>query len=797
MGKPSDLTAQERRLRLALRAGAVVFAFETLAYLLPALIGSAQDDWIQLPFVASSVSKAMLLAGVAFIAGADVRRFGPAVPIIYVATGAWVLSAAAMLLWADTSRSYDIFGIDLSIAAILAGGIALESSLTGLFWWLHRSAQRSRWRLRFLSPTQFSALAALADVLVAGEHEVVAPEEISINVDRYMASFHARRKWVFRVALSGLYFYPLLTLHPPLPLMASEERLQFVRRRFLRDVETRRLLRPLRMLVQAMIRLGQQATYLGYYGDPRSFDSVGYVPFSKRARFGELETELKRESGTVRTISPHLLEGELEADVVVVGSGAAGSILAYELARSGRRVTMLERGEHVDPSTFSEDEVDMISRLYSDGALELSRNFRFQVLQGMCVGGSTVVNNAVCFELPDAVLDRWNDEFDAGLDSPRLRAAFDAVRKRLRITEQPPAHLNPGARKFVDGIEALGLSGGEGFGIVSANIADCLGCGYCNIGCAYGRKLSMLDTVLPEGQQRFGDALQIVAQCRAEGIESDRGRNGGSRATAVHCRLSDGRKLRVRADTVIVSAGAINSSYLLMRSRLGLSTAGRNLCFNMGSPITADFDEELHSYDGLQISHFLEREPSSGFVLETWFNPVVSQALTMPGWFEDHFNNMLRYAHLTATGVLVGTDRNATVKKALTGGVDFSYTPTPKDMARLLEGVKLAGRIYLAAGATRVMPNTFHFHEFRTPEELDRLDELVRDDADISLGSGHPQGGNAICRDPARGVVGPDFRVHGFDNLYVCDASAFPSSTTVNPQMTVMALAEYAAPGIE
>ncbi len=63
----------------------------------------------------------------------------------------------------------------------------------------------------------------------------------------------------------------------------------------------------------------------------------------------------------------------------------------------------------------------------------------------------------------------------------------------------------------------------------------------------------------------------------------------------------------------------------------------------------------------------------------------------------------------------------------------------------------------------------------------------------ITLGTGHPQGGNALSRQPGRGVVDPDFRVHGFANLYVCDASVFPTSIKVNPQLTVMSLAHYAA----
>jgi choline dehydrogenase-like flavoprotein len=454
---------------------------------------------------------------------------------------------------------------------------------------------------------------------------------------------------------------------------------------------------------------------------------------------------------------------------------------------------MLERGEHVDPSDFSEDEAEMFSELYADGALQLSRDFRFQVLQGMCVGGTTVVNNAVCFDLPERVFRAWNDPngLDAGLDEARLRESFRTVRELIDVRKQTETRLQPGASKFVEGIERLGLDAPPNrFGIVEANLADCLGSGYCNIGCAFGKKLSMLDTVLPWAQQRFGpNGLRIVSECRAERIVASDGR-----AETVICKLSDGRRLRVNARATVVAAGALNSSELLLRSKLGGLLVGNYVGFNVGSPITADFAEELYSYDGLQISHYLEPPPERGFMLETWFNPVVSQALAMPGWFEDHYRNMHRYDHMTSTGVLVGTGRHSRVSLALTGGLDIDYKPTEEELGKLIEGLKLAGRIYLAAGAQRVMPTTLRYHEFRSEPELEQLDQLVKDNSDISLGTGHPQGGNAMSRDPQKGVVDPSFRVHGFENLYVCDASVFPSSIGVNPQLTVMALADYAAP---
>jgi choline dehydrogenase-like flavoprotein len=624
--------------------------------------------------------------------------------------------------------------------------------------------------------------------------ERLAPDEVAGNVDRYMGTFRAQRKWVVKVALLGLWLYPLRFLKPTFPRMRREARRKFVEKRFIRDIAYGRV-RFARRLIQAMFRLSSQMAYLGYYGDPRTFESVGYRPFTERDRFDEKLRQIPKSLPRLDCVSHAELNGDtIEADAVVVGSGAAGAIVAYRLAEAGRRVLVLERGLHLHPSEFEEDEVKQISNLYADGALQLSRDFSFQVLQGMCVGGSTVVNNAVCFDLPEDVLRRWNGgEHGAGLNEAKLAESFANVRRWLGIGRPPSAHLQRGADKFVEGAEALGLTGPPNeVDVVAANISNCPGSGYCNIGCPYGTKLSMLDKVLPDGQKCFGaDNLRILPECRAERIET---RNG--RAEAVQARLSDGRKLRVKGSTIVVSAGAIASSWLLMESKIAKSRAGRDVCFNMGSPITADFDDMLDSFDGVQISHYLQPEAGSGFVMESWFNPVVSQALNMPGWLDDHRENMRRFRHLTAAGVLVGTKGTARLRPALTGGVDIVYTPARADVETLVNALKLLCRIYLRAGARRVMPSTFRFHAFSEESQVDQLDEYVKNTGYLSIGSGHPQGGNALSGEPGKGVVDPTFRVHGFENLFVCDASVFPTATTVNPQLTVMALAEYAAPGI-
>ncbi|MBI2535953.1 MAG: GMC family oxidoreductase, partial [Gemmatimonadetes bacterium] len=678
--------------------------------------------------------------------------------------------------------------------------LLLDGAIALVLFALYQGAWASRFQPRFLEPTEYRALIALAGVVLEGKDPKLSAYDIAANADRYLSSIRARRRWIYHAVLFGLQLHPLLYLKAPFSELDPLARLGHLKAHFYRDVILRLVPDWWRRMVQAMVRVAKQVCYVGYYNDRRSYASVGYQPFTERDRYRQLE-----QSGKIPPPQAHPLSvvngadlepgAVLETDVCVIGSGAAGALMAHGLAKQGRDVLVVERGQYVEPRHFNSDEVEMIGRLYADGVFQQTEDFRFTILQGSCVGGSTTVNNAVCFDPPDRVLERWNDPavHHAGLDLDEVRASVKAVRKFLDIGSQAGAPLNPSAVKFVAGAAGpTPVAGQLQVDPVEANIKDCLGCGYCNIGCAYGKKLSMLDTALPWAQRDFGSRVRIVSDCEVTRLRVLSGRP--QRVLDARAVTPKGRQVTIRARTFVVSAGAIASSYLLRRSGIGRGLpVGRQMSFNMGSPLTAEFDDPMDAYDGLQISHYGLPHPERGFVLETWWNPPATQAVNMPGWFEDHFDNMRRYRYLMAVGVLVGTRANAYLREALTGGPGVVFTPEAEDLRKLGDGLAQVAEILFAAGARRVMANTWGYDVLTHPNQVGELYRIAGDPAYITLGTGHPQGGNALSADPERGVVGPDFRVHGFGNLCVCDASVFPSSVTVNPQLTVMSLAHYAA----
>ena len=101
----------------------------------------------------------------------------------------------------------------------------------------------------------------------------------------------------------------------------------------------------------------------------------------------------------------------------------------------------------------------------------------------------------VCFDPPDHVIERWNDKkrYDAGIDKSKLKNSLGVVRKTLRIQQQIEpdnvAKLNPGDPNIERGIKIIDPDGKRiEYGSVDANINNCFGCGYCNIGCSYGKE---------------------------------------------------------------------------------------------------------------------------------------------------------------------------------------------------------------------------------------------------------------------------------------------------------------------
>jgi choline dehydrogenase-like flavoprotein len=470
---------------------------------------------------------------------------------------------------------------------------------------------------------------------------------------------------------------------------------------------------------------------------------------------------------------------EMRYDAVIIGSGAAGSVMAYQLANKGMRVLVVERGARHDPTTFEHNELAMFPRLYKQGGLQTTTDHDVTIAQGQAVGGSTVINNAIWLRADlDRVLPSWAQ---AGAPVPReyIEKAYAELEWALHVNPIPALVANKGTNVFLQGAAALGIRAGY----LNNNRRACLGCGWCNYGCRYNRKTSMLVTFIPWAEACGATVLDNCLDARVV--------MNGNTAAGVRFRR-DGQEIFARAERVVVCAGAIGSSQVLLQS--GITNDGRvgkGLHALGGLVLSAETEEVQDGFDGIGLTAVAHA--SDEYVIESYFAPPVVFSLALGGWFLTHFRRMQRYKYYVQAGVMCGTHPTGTVKLDKKGRAQINLAFDQQDLGRLKAGMKTLASIFFAGGATRVIPATFKLVECSRVEDIDQFDERIRRPDDLLIGTAHPQGGNAMSEDPRGGVVGPDFAVHGARNLFVADASVFPTNIWANCQATVMAMSHYAA----
>ena len=176
------------------------------------------------------------------------------------------------------------------------------------------------------------------------------------------------------------------------------------------------------------------------------------------------------------------------------------------------------------------------------------------------------------------------------------------------------------------------------------------------------------------------------------------------------------------------------------------------------------------------------------FLIESHFQPPMSMAALVPGWFGEHFDRMKDYNRLASAGVLFPADRRGRLDDG-----KLSFKLQLEDMQLLKRALGTLVRVHFANGATETYPPFARGGTLRPGDDIDGvIDAAIREADDVTLSSSHPHGGNAINANPSLGVVDPACRLHGATNVLVTDASTFPSCIRVNAQLTTMAMAHYA-----
>ena len=236
----------------------------------------------------------------------------------------------------------------------------------------------------------------------------------------------------------------------------------------------------------------------------------------------------------------------------VIGSGAGGAHAAYALAQAwGDGVTLFEAGKHLRAKDFTQLESEMIPALYASAGTQASEDGSIGLLQGSAVGGSTVINDALCFRPPPEITKRWA-AYGVEIDPSGLSLLVDEVEALLNVQRIPKEMINRANYLVGLGAARLGWAGER----LHHNATGCLQCGFRHLGCAYDAKQSTNVSVIPRFEQLGG---QLLAEHAVHHVER-RGANW-----VLHVDTPTGRQ-ELEAEHVVLCAGVVQTPTLLLRS---------------------------------------------------------------------------------------------------------------------------------------------------------------------------------------------------------------------------------------
>jgi cholesterol oxidase len=532
-------------------------------------------------------------------------------------------------------------------------------------------------------------------------------------------------------------------------------------------------------------------------------------------------------------------------DAVVVGSGYGASIAASRLARAGQRVCVLERGREFQPGEYPDTTVEAAAQFQMDsehghigpktGLYDFRANQDIGVFIGCGLGGTSLVNAGVVLPAePRALADEvWPQALRD--DGPGMRAGYARAAEMLRPASYPEDF--PPLEKLT-ALEAAGDSLGERFyrPPINVNYADgvnhvgvyqqaCRLCGDCVSGCNYAAKNTLIMNYLPDARNH---GAEIYTQIQVRHVERRDGR------WLVHFEPVDfGREafgapgMFVSADIVVLGAGALGSTEILLRSRergLPLSGAlGKRFSGNgdfLAFGYNADRPVNGIGFGDHDVGELPAVGPCIAGIVDIREQDELGQGLVIEeGVIPGALSVVLAKVFGIAAG-MVGHDTDE-------GVADF-YRERKRELRTLLGGAYRGalhntitylvmthddsnGQVELQDDRARVSwPGVGSQPIFTRVNEL-----LERATAGLGgtyvrnpiwsklfghdLVTVHPLGGCPMGEDAGRGVVDHKGRVYSgregadvHDGLYVMDGSIIPRSLGVNPLFTICAVAERA-----
>ncbi len=492
----------------------------------------------------------------------------------------------------------------------------------------------------------------------------------------------------------------------------------------------------------------------------------------------------------------------LTADVVVVGSGAGGGVIAGKLAGEGKRVCVLEMGGYFNEADFNQLELWAYENLYRGGGITQTDDGSIVLMAGSNLGGGTTVNWTNCLRTTPWVREEWEAEHGLeGLTGPDYDRHLDEVSRRINVNPDCSDWNGPHLR-IKEACDKLGYD----FEVITRNADpetyDADLAGLLGFGDQTGSKLGTMKTYL---QDAADAGAQFVVNCRVDRVLVEDGRAAGVEGTYID---ADGNQAAVivRAPTVVVACGSLESPALLLRSGVGGPACGDYLRLHPASAVGGIYAEPQKGWWGPPQSglshHFANLQDGYGFLIEgAHASPGVTASAVPWESGRDHKDLMSQGAESAGFVFLIRDRGHGRVTIDADGNAVHSYHITDElDEKHFRQALAELVRLHEAAGAEAVFTYHRRKHLWRRGEDIEAFAQRVHDasidpheHATFAL---HQMGSCRMGKDPATSVADPWGQLHDVKGVWIGDASAFPSASGTNPMLTTMALAHRTAEAI-
>jgi len=503
-------------------------------------------------------------------------------------------------------------------------------------------------------------------------------------------------------------------------------------------------------------------------------------------------------------------------DVLVIGSGFGGAIPAYYLAAGGARVTVLERGPQLATADFTQDlNLGTYSRI-----VDVIKGDGISVIAGNCVGGGSVVYLAASLRAPSFVFNRQagttQRQWPAALSRATLDPWYDRAEQALPVTRLDWDNVSYAGGVLAAACNRAGRTCNPV--PVAVDLTRCTHCNWMLNGCTQGAKRSMLLNYLPAAEA-YGAEVRPLHEVQAIAPSAEPGYQYAVcylqfDANDPLCPVGTGT---LHAKIVIVAAGAAATPVILQRSAgalggiptavgryfsgngdrisvavvdesraaslLGLSrTAGTAYgALPIGMAITAATYDRLDASAPEFTRHTLE---------QIYFPPMtalLAQTSSTPSWFGIAARDQRRQWPSWLTVLAMTEDTNEGV---------FGTLPLTGGFTRLAAGLGLSSLSYQPSRQT-LSGWQGADADLRGILEKDGLAQVQPWSEDVTGAvTAHPLSSCRIGDDPGTSALDDTHELRGHQGIFVTDGSAVPTSLTVNPSLTIAALAERAVPAI-